>query len=137
MKNLFERFNVKKEAAGAAKANQFFTENNQNGYMSKNELGNYLSGLQEIDFKRFERLFELMSKRFPINNFPVIRPDLRDGENVVWLKFKLPNALQNLRIVCDENILRFIQDYQEGKFRNGFQLEELITEAGIEIAEEV
>ena len=137
MSNLFTRFKGKKEAAGAAKANLFFTDNNVNGYMSKAEFGTYLSGLQEIDFNRFQRMLELTSKKFPINNVPVIRTDNGDHEEVVWLKFKLPNSEQRLRIVCDENILRFIQDYQEGNFRNAFSFEELIVEAGLNLTEEV
>ena len=135
MSSLFERFKGNKEAAGAAKANLFFTENNVNGYMSKDDFKDYLSGLVVRDFVKFERLFELTNKKFPINNVPVIITDKDDFENVVWLKFKLPNSEQRLRIVCDEKILRFIKDYQEGKFRNGFSLEELIIEAGYELAD--
>jgi|GEM_PF-4863126 len=137
MANLFQRFKGNKEAAGAAKANLFFTDNNVNGYMSKAEFETYLSGLQEIDFNRFQRLLELTSKKFPINNVPVIRTDSVDHEEVVWLKFKLPNSEQRLRIVCDENILRFIQDYQEGNFRNAFSFEDLMVEAGVNLSDEV
>jgi hypothetical protein len=135
MSNLFARFKGNKEAAGAAKANLFFTDNNVNGYMSKEEFKDYLSGLEVRDFAKFERMFELTNKRFPINNVPIIITDKDDFENVVWLKFKLPNSEQRLRVVCNDNILRFIRDYQEGKFRNGFSLEELILEAGCELAE--
>lgn len=135
MTNLYTRFNANKESAGAAKVNLFFKENNHNGYMTKPEFTEYLNGLQERDFVRFERFLEYTFKRFPINNVPVIKQDPQDSEDVVWLKFKLPNSEQRLRIICDGNILRFVQDYQEGKFLNGFLFEDLIKEAGVELAD--
>lgn len=135
MNNLFNRFNAKKEVSSAAKADLFFTENNVNGYMSKESFTNYLSGLQENDFMKFERFLDFTSKMFPINNIPISRVDKYDNEEVIWLKFKLPNAEHRIRILYDENILRFIKDYQEGKFRNRFTLEELILEAGAELTE--
>jgi len=136
MSNLFDRFKAKNNAAGAAKASLFLTENNANGYMSKNDLSIYLNQLTATDFLRFERMFELMFKRFPINNYIHRVIDKIDNEEVLWLKFKLPNSQQNVRIIYDKDILRFIQDYQEGKFRNGFELEALILEAELALETE-
>lgn len=133
MENLYARFKAKNsDATSIAKANLFFTENNNIGYMSKEELGNYLNSIQELDFLRLQRAFEYSFKKFPINNFLVKRLDTADSEDVVWCKFKLPNSVQSIRLVFQEGLMRFLQDYQEGKFRNGFQLDELLQEAGID-----
>ncbi|RZM18344.1 MAG: hypothetical protein EOO88_40980 [Pedobacter sp.] len=82
--SLFNRYNAKNAAEDAAKPKLFFIEYNPNGYKLKPEFEDYLSKLTETDFIRFQRMFEFMLKRFPINNYPNVQTDIRDGEEVVW-----------------------------------------------------
>ena len=133
MSNLFVRLHPNQEATEVANANVFFKENNIDGYKTKEDFKDFVNRLQANDLEKFELLFNYMGKNFPINQVVRMKYDHQTGEMVTWLKFQLPNALQNIRIVCDEDILRLIQDYQLGDFQNGYSLEELLIEAGFDL----
>lgn len=114
---------------GEVKKDQFFTDDNVNGYMSKVELLTYSKSLTSAQQDQLDLFFEYTNERFPITSLPIDSEDKETGEMVIWVNFKLPNSPQKFRMIYHPGLLQFIKDCQKGKITPCFTFDELIVEA--------
>lgn len=137
MRNL-DFFKKKSTTGGTAAltAALFFTDNNLNGYFSKEEFTNYLGGFDQTDAIHFDRSVEAASDGANLNSQLKPSTDKMDGSPILWLRFA--HAKQQfpvLRIPHHEGMQRFFRDYQIGKITPNFDLDALMVEAGISTEE--
>jgi hypothetical protein len=117
------------QVAGEVKHDQFYTDENVNGYMSKKEMLAYSRALTTGQQDQQDLFFEYTAEGFSISSLPIASEDKETGETVIWTSFKLPKAPQNFRMIYHPGILRFIKEYQQGKIKPSFTYDQLIEEA--------
>jgi hypothetical protein len=110
------------------KVSDFFTDTNVNGYGSKEETSFYFSNLDDRAALELECMFEYLKAGKRLDGLLIPRKD-RAGNEYVWCNFLLPKGSSGLKVLLFGEILKFIQDYQNGVFNVPFTLVELYEEA--------
>lgn len=110
------------------KASQFFTDTNTNGYVSKEEFLFYLSNLENRVALELELFFQYLKDGKRLDSLPLPRKDRADQE-YVWCNFQLRKGTPGLKVLLFGDILKFIQDYQNGTINVPFTLIDLYEEA--------
>ncbi|MFW0714422.1 hypothetical protein [Pedobacter sp. N23S346] len=120
--------NGKSKIAATLNAQQFFTENNVNGYFSKKLFIAFGLSLSDSEAEHFENLLKFMSQGCSINN--IVKPtfDKNNGIEMLWFKIRLTNATINLRIPHTDELMNLVKDFQLGKFYVNVTLAELQEE---------
>lgn len=114
----------------------FFTENNVNGFKSKELFANYIYASSNSERYHLDLALEAISDGAKLNGILSKSFDKKDGHEIIWLSPSFPNAdLQPLRVLFDEDILRFFKTYQKGELRFNISLEKLLIVAGVIPAE--
>jgi len=110
----------------------FFTENNVNGFKSKEQLANYVYASSNSERYHLDLGLEAISDGAKLNGILSKSFDKKDGHEIIWLSPSFPNAdLPPLRVLFDEDILRFFKTYQKGELRFNISLEKLLIAAGV------
>jgi hypothetical protein len=129
MSNNYKKLLTSNQVAGEIKKDQFFTDENVNGYMTKSELLTYSRGLTDLQRDQFNLFFEYTVELFSITSLPVESEDKETGESLLWVTFKLPGTPQNFRMIYHPGLLRYIKDCQRRKINPAFTFDQLIEEA--------
>lgn len=117
--------------------NSFFTENNVNGFKSTESLANYFYASSNSERYHLDLALEAISDGAKLNGILSKSFDKKDGHEIIWLSPSFPNAdLPPLRVLFDEDILRFFKTYQKGELRFNINLEKLLIIAGVIPVEE-
>jgi hypothetical protein len=129
MNKKYKQLLTSNQVAGEVKKDQFFTDENVNGFMAKSELLSYVRSLTPPQQDQQDLFFEYTVEGFSISSLPIASDDKETGETVMWVTFKLPKAPQNFRMIYHPGLLRFIKEYQQGKIKPSFTFDQLIEEA--------
>lgn len=115
--------------AGEVKKDQFFTDENVNGYFAKTEFLTYSRSLSEGLQDQLNLFFEYTCEGYSITSLPIESEDRETGDAVIWVTFKLPNTPQKFRMIYHPGLLKFIKEFQQGKIKPSFTFDQLIEEA--------
>lgn len=107
-------------------ASDFLMEVNPHGYCSRNGLIDYFKDTGEQNLNKFEIALEYIKKGYDINSLPIVQTD-DNRQEYMWLRFELPKSEQLIRLIVIERMANFIKDYQQGKIKPDFTLEELYS----------
>ena len=129
MEKKYKKLLTSNQVAGEVKHDQFFTDENVNGYMSKKDMLSYSRALSQSQQDQLDLFFEYTAAGFSIISLPIESEDKESGEIVIWTKFQLPNSPQNFRMIYHPGLLRFIKECQQGKIKPSFTFDQLIEEA--------
>lgn len=127
-----------KKATGVANVNEvnlFFTEHNENGFMSKTELFEFAKGMTDFQFGHLEELFTYTNFRAKITNKLEPKLDNKTQEHVLWVHLELKNGKRRLPIPNNEGLLKFLVQYQQEGIAFNCDLELLLAEAGVNFSE--
>jgi len=133
--SLLKRF---KKATGVAHVNEvnlFFTEHNENGFMSKTALCEFANGLTDFQFGHLEELFDYTNLRAKITNKLEPKLDNKTQEYILWVHLELKNGKRRLPIPFDEGLLKFLVQYQQEGISFNCDLELLLAEAGVNFSD--
>ncbi|MBB6236916.1 hypothetical protein HDC90_001533 [Pedobacter sp. AK013] len=115
----------------------FFTENNVNGFFSKEDFANYFNASSDSERDHLDKSLDAISEGAKLNEILKSSFDKNDGHEIMWLKAKFPNAdLPPMRILFDDRMLRFFKTYQKSELRFNLSLEKLLIIAGVIPVEE-
>nr|WP_294875358.1 hypothetical protein [uncultured Pedobacter sp.] len=121
--------NKLKEAPKGIQMSDLFTENNPNGYFTREDLYNYIIELTEYQQKKFSLFFEYMTQGFPITSLPIGVEDKQSGLKVIWVRFKTPTGPQNFKMQYQEWLLLLVKHYISGVFKGVvFNEDEMVAE---------
>jgi hypothetical protein len=111
------------------KAPDFYTDNNPNGYCSKQGFKALLSQIGENNLQKAELIIEYLSEGYSNDNPAVTYDDEETGLKMMWTKFDLGSSLQRMPFFVTERMAAFMKDCQKRKIKPGFTFEELYLEA--------
>lgn len=112
-------------------AELFFKENNPNGYCTYEEFNYYLKCFNRSEAARLGKIFRVTSEGAHLNNGLAKSFDKTDGTELLWFRFQhAKQTFAPLSISYNAALVRFFKDYQLGKIKPKFELEELITVSG-------
>lgn len=113
-------------------AKQFFKDgNNEAGYSFRDNFASLIERLNENqpnDLQSSELLFDAMKDGCIINNGHIQRFD-HLGNAYVFPEIQLAKGNHGLKIQVVDDLQKFIRDYQFGKIKPNFTLQELYDEA--------
>ena len=100
----------------------------EQSYFEPNDLVTYAQSLREVEIEQLEQGFDCMQKGLRNIGSIVTRTD-KGGRSYAYINFVKLNATVGIKFILESGMKKFILDYQDGKFRPGFSLEELVEEA--------
>lgn len=107
----------------------FFKEDNPNGYLSKEGLMTHVEGFEENEPQQFMDAFEQMRQGKRLKYNPTIQTHQKNGAKYLWLEFQYPRGTRGFKVVINDDLLRLIEDYVMGKVSIHFTIEDLVDVA--------
>jgi hypothetical protein len=105
-------------------AKDFFTDENSEGYFSKKEFQHYGSTLIRNERNDLAGFIEELKRGTKVNMNLIVRKD-RSNRPYCFPQFFFARGVKGYKIIVNDEILRFINDYAEGKITVNFSLLEL------------
>jgi len=106
-------------------ASQFLgLEKGKPGYSNHGEYSKYLDSLREAECDELEEFYECIASGLKMLNSTVQRVD-RNGRPYIYSNFLKPNAQSGYKVITEAGMLQFIKDYQDGKVKISFSIDEL------------
>ncbi len=138
MKNYLKALQAKNaEMSTTVNETVFFTDNNVNGFFSKEEFVTYFNASSDSERDHLDTLLDAISEGANLNGVLKKSFDKNDGHEIMWFNAKFPNAdLPPMRILFDDRMLRFFKTYQKSELRFNLSLEKLLIIAGVIPVEE-
>jgi len=110
---------------------RFFTENNVNGYFSKEGFAKFLTPLTEQQARHLDMALTNTQIGCYLNNNIVSKHESKEGEEIFWLRFaQARRQMGPIALPFHTDMQRFFVDYQSGKIEPNFSLEDLMIESG-------
>ncbi len=133
MKNYLKALQAKNaEMSTIVNESAFFTDNNVNGFFSKEEFVSYFNASSDSERDHLDTILDAISDGAKLNGILKSSFDKTDGHEIMWANAKFINAdLPPMRILFDERMLRFFKTYQKGDLRFNVSLEKLLIVAGV------
>jgi hypothetical protein len=97
-------------------------------YYSKTGFLELTGSLERKEPIHFVEIFEALQKGERIKFDPTLNVD-KWGKSYMWIEFTYARATRGLKLVGDENMVKFISDYAHGKINVDFTVDELTDEA--------
>lgn len=117
--NPFASVTSKKSEVKTFTISALFTENNPHGYFSREQLIDYVGDMPKPQQDRVLLFLDYLSNGYPITNLPIPTVD-HYGNNILWVKFVLPQASQTFMMKHADWLVTLVKDYTAGKLR-GFR----------------
>jgi hypothetical protein len=105
-------------------AKDFFTEDNPDGYFSKKGFQDYGSKLIRNEQSDLAGFIDQMKRGTKLNMNLIVRKD-RSNRPYCFPQFYFARGIKGFKIIVNDEILRFIEDYAEGRITVNFSLLEL------------
>lgn len=105
--------NSRNEKQTSLKANDFFSENNPVGYMTRTEFVSYIKSFVRREPRDFIGVIDQMRNGGKFDaNFSTGRDRAR--RDYGFLKFLVTNGYKGYKVILNDGMKRFINDYAEG-----------------------